>query len=81
MIILAIEHDEKNLLLVDGKRVINGAYDVIRHKDGSYGNHVNDIKAYYVMDVPSSWLKGSWDYNTVLDKAERALEKMKNQEG
>jgi len=79
MKILSVEHDPKHLLLVDGKWVINGAYDLIHHKDGSFGNHVNDIKAYFVMDALPTWLRGNWDYNTVLDKAEKYIESHKSQ--
>lgn len=74
MIILSVEHDPKHLLLVDGKRVVNGAYDLIHHKDGSYGNHMNKIKAYFVMEALPSWFNGKWDYNSVLDKAEKYIE-------
>lgn len=75
MMILAVEHNESHLLLVDGKRVINGSYDLIKHKDGSYGNHVNDIKAYYVMEALPSWFKGKWTDNSVLEKAEAYLKR------
>jgi hypothetical protein len=77
MKILSIEHDPKRLLLVDGKKVINGSYDLIHHKDGSFGNHVNNIKAYFVMEALPSWTKGKWDYNSALDKAEKHIESHK----
>lgn len=43
--------------------------------NGSFGNHVNNIKAYYVMDVPSHLEKGAnrGDYNEVLGEVEKLL--------
>jgi hypothetical protein len=58
MKVYAVEHDLKRLLLVQGSFVINGAYELIFHEDGSVGNCMNNIKSYFVMDVPEAWLKG-----------------------
>ena len=81
MKVYAVEHDLKHLLLVQGSFVINGAYELIFHEDGSAGNCMNNIKAYFAMDVPEDWLKGvkfGRDWNIYHDSYLELWEKIDN---
>lgn len=73
--VYAVEHDTDHLLLVDGRWVINGNYEVIRHKDGSVGNKMNKIKAYPVGTVKRGGSFNYDRYNEVLNRFRSSLKK------
>jgi hypothetical protein len=71
MEVYSVENDWHNLLLVDGLRVINGAFDLYRSKDGTLKCPWSDKRVYFVMDAPC---KGN--YNKVLGEVQQILDEM-----
>jgi hypothetical protein len=85
MDIYSVNGNVKNLLLVNGTHVINGAWDLEKRqgKEGYFIPHTDTPVKFEMTITPDRhkedgpdgrWYKKGWiDYNTTLDRAEKIL--------